>query len=274
MNSSLFFGISLAASFLGGMVALFAPCCITFLFPSYLGTIFKERRRVVFLTVIFALGLGSILVPVALGMRIIVTIFDQFHTTTYLLGALIMFLVGLMTLFEVKLSLPLPHYTLPQETTTFSTFVLGIFSGITSACCAPVLFAAVTLSSISPTLFTSLLVSIVYVMGIVFPLFFLSLFYEKLTHKYLYGVKRGLEKPLKILASLTFIVSSFIIVFLALTNRLQMDENETYGLMLRNFIFNLSGRLQNPLIDILFIIGLILLIKVTIGEIRQERKIK
>ncbi len=226
------------------------------------------------MTLVFALGLGVVLVPVALGMRIIVTVFDQFHTTTYLLGALIMFLVGLMTLFEVKLSLPLPHYVMPQKTTTVSTFILGIFSGITSSCCAPVLFAAVTLSSLSPTLLTSLVVSIVYVAGIVFPLFFLSLFYEKLTNQYLFKIKRGLEKPLKIIASLTFIASSFVIAFLALTNRIQMDKNETYGLILRNFIFNLSGRLQNPLIDILFIVGLILLIKVTIGEIRQERKIK
>ena len=100
MNSNLIFGVSLIASFLGGMVALFAPCCITFLFPSYLGTIFKERKRIVYLTLVFALGLGSILVPVALGMKIIVSLFDQFHTTTYLLGALLMFLLGLMTLFD------------------------------------------------------------------------------------------------------------------------------------------------------------------------------
>ncbi len=272
MTDSLFFGVSLLASFLGGMVALFAPCCITFLFPSYLGTIFKERKRVVFLTLVFSLGLGAVLVPAALGMRIIVTVFDQFHTTTYLLGALIMFLVGLLTFFEVKLSLPLPHYVMPQKTTTVSTFVLGIFSGITSSCCAPVLFAAITLSSLSPTLLSSLIVSIVYVAGIVFPLFFLSLFYEKLTNKYLFKIKRGLEKPLKIMASLTFMASSFTIAFLALSNRIQMDENEAYGLMLRNFVFNLSDRLQSPLIDILFIIGLILLIKVAIGEIRQERK--
>src|SRR3989339_1688242 len=201
MNPNLIFGVSLTASFLGGMVALFAPCCITFLFPSYLGTIFKDRKRVVFLTMIFAAGLGSILVPVALGASIIVSFFDKFHTTTYLLGALIMFLVGLMTLFEVKLMLPLPHYPMPRKTTVLSTYLLGIFSGITSSCCAPVLFAAITLSTLSPTLLTSLIVSFVYVLGIVFPLFLLSLFYEKITNQYLYKVKKRTEKPLKLLAA-------------------------------------------------------------------------
>ena len=132
--NNLLFGVSLTASFLGGMVALFAPCCITFLFPSYLGTIFRERKKVVLLTLVFAAGLGSILVPVALGMRIIVSLFDQFHTTTYLLGSLLMVLLGIMTLFEVKMLLPLPHYTMPKETTVISTYFLGVLSGITSSC--------------------------------------------------------------------------------------------------------------------------------------------
>src|SRR3989338_6805492 len=244
MTPDLFFGVSLTASFLGGMVALFAPCCITFLFPSYLGTIFKDRKRVVFLTLVFAAGLGSILVPVAVGMKFIVSFFDKFHVTTYLLGSLLMFLVGLMTLFEVKIMLPLPHYTMPQKTTTLSTYLLGVFSGITSSCCAPVLFAAITLSSLSPTLLTSLVVSLVYVLGIVFPLFFLSFFYEKLSQKYLYNIKKRADKPLKILASLTFMISGVIIAYLALSGKIVMETNMEYGSSLRNFIFNISSRLQ------------------------------
>ena len=254
------FGVSLTASFLGGMVALFAPCCITFLFPSYLGTIFKERKRIVLLTLVFALGLGSILVPVALGMKIIVSVFDQFHTTTYLLGALLMFLLGLMTLFDTKLMLPLPHFTMPTKTTVFSTYVLGLFSGITSSCCAPVLFAAITLSSLSPTILTSLIVSFVYVLGIVFPLFFLSLFYEKLTNQYLYKIKSKTEKPLKLAASVLFMVSSVIIAYMALTDKIIMDENEAYAKNLRTFIFNLSSKLSNPLLDIAVLMGIILLV--------------
>lgn len=272
MPNNLFFGVSLTASFLGGMVALFAPCCITFLFPSYLGTIFKQRSKIVLYTLIFAAGLGTILVPVAVGMRFIISFFDQFHTTIYLLGALLMFLVGLMTLFEVKLMLPIPQYTMPKHTTVLSTYLLGIFSGITSSCCAPVLFAAITLSSLSPTLLTSLIVSLVYVLGIVFPLFFLSLFYEKLSNRYLYDVKKKFDKPLKILASLTFMISSVVIAVLALTGKIQMDENMEYGDTLRNFIFNLSSRLENPLLDIIVLFAIILFIIFFIREVRYAKK--
>lgn len=269
--NNLFFGVSLAAAFVGGMVALFAPCCITFLFPSYLGTIFKEKSRVIFLTLVFALGLASILVPVAVGFRFVVSFFNDYHTTIYLLGALFMFLVGLLTLFDIKLMLPLPHRIMPkaQETNVVSTYLLGVFSGITSSCCAPVLFAAITLSTLSPTLLTSLIVSLVYVLGIVFPLFFLSMFYEKITNQYLYQLKSKLEKPLKYLASFMFMVSAAIISYLALTDRIQMDSSMEYSNNLHIFIYDLSNRLTSPLFDILIILGAFLFI---VFAIKQSRK--
>lgn len=213
------------------------------------------------MTIMFALGLGSILVPVAMGMKVLVSFFDEYHTIIYLIGALFMFIVGLMTLFEVKLQLPQPAYAIPEpkKTTVLSTYVLGVFSGITSACCAPVLFAALTLSTLAPSLLTAFIVSIVYVMGIVFPLFFLSLFYEKLTNQYLYKMKKTVEKPLKYLASATFIISAIIITYLALTDRINMEQNQMYGIFIRKFVYDLSSKLQNPILDILVLILIIIL---------------
>lgn len=268
---NLFLGVSLTASFVGGMLALFAPCCITFLFPSYLGTIFKEKKRVVFLTMIFALGIASILVPVALGFRFIVSFFDDYHTTIYLIGALAMFLIGVMTIFDIKMKLPVPHYMMPEEknTNVTSTFVLGIFSGITSSCCAPVLFAAITLSTLSPTFLISLTVSLVYVMGIVFPLFLLSVFYEKFSNRYLYNVKKSIEKPLKYLAAFTFIGSSVIIGAMAIAGKIEMKSSMEYSNSLRTFIYELSSKIQNPLIDILFLIVVIVFIFVAVKQSRK-----
>lgn len=270
MNSSLFFGVSLTASFLGGMLALFAPCCITFLFPSYLGTIFKEKGRILFLTLVFAAGLGSVLIPVAMGMRIIVSVFDRYHTATYLLGAAFMAAVGLMTLFNVKLALPVPRYTMPEKTTIFSTYILGIFSGITSSCCAPVLFAAVTLSSLSPTLLTAFIVSAMYVAGIVFPLFLMSLFYERLTNQYLYKVRSKVEQPLKYISAVVFFFSAVIIAFLAVTGRITMDSSMAYGSWLRMYIFRVSSWASGPVTDALLILALIVFIYFLVKEVRHE----
>mgnify|MGYP001570469946 FL=1 len=266
MGTTLFTGISLVAAFVGGMVALFAPCCITFLFTSYLGTIFNQRSRIVFLTLVFSLGLGAILIPVAFGFRFIISFFDQFHTTVYLIGALIMFIIGVLTLLDIKLMLPVPHYTMPQKTTVGSTFILGVFSGITSSCCAPVLFAAITLSTLSPTIASSFLVSVVYVFGIVTPLFLMSLVYDRITNQYLYSVKKKMEKPLKIIAACLFMISSVVISIMAVTGKITMDTSTEYSNTLRTFIYSLSSRIQNPVLDIVVMLGIITFVVVAIKQ--------
>src|SRR3989339_1535258 len=101
MDSNFIFGVSLTASFLAGVLALFAPCCITFLFPSYLGTIFKDEKKIIFYTIVFGLGLSLILIPVALGFRFFVFFLDDYHKQIYYLGALFMIFMGFMTLKPV-----------------------------------------------------------------------------------------------------------------------------------------------------------------------------
>src|SRR6185369_316064 len=63
---------SVLAAFFAGMVALFAPCCIVFLAPSYLAAAARNSRwRLLPLTFIFAAGLAVIMVPITLGMSLI-----------------------------------------------------------------------------------------------------------------------------------------------------------------------------------------------------------
>ncbi|KKQ95512.1 MAG: Cytochrome c biogenesis protein transmembrane region, partial [Candidatus Woesebacteria bacterium GW2011_GWA1_39_11b] len=159
MDSNFLFGISLTASFLAGVMALFAPCCITFLFPSYLGTIFREQKRVMYYTFIFALGLAFVLVPIALGVRSVIFFFDAYHEAIYYFGALVMILMGVMTLKPIFHLPQIFHVTSLQgkKVDAASVFGLGLMSGLTSACCAPVLFVAVTLTSLSPSLFQALI---------------------------------------------------------------------------------------------------------------------
>ena len=62
---------SVLAAFFAGMVALFAPCCIVFLAPSYLAAAAKNHRwRLLPLTFVFAAGLALIMVPITLGVRV------------------------------------------------------------------------------------------------------------------------------------------------------------------------------------------------------------
>ena len=112
--------------------------------------------------------------------------FFQLHDQTYVIGGLFLILVGFFTLLGIKLPLPNFKLTKPADD-PLSTYILGIISGITSACCAPVLVGVIALSSLSPTLIQSLLVGFFYVLGMVTPLYLASLFIDK---------RNLLEKPL------------------------------------------------------------------------------
>ena len=272
MNNNFFFGISLTASFLAGSLALFASCCITFLFPSYLGTIFKERKNVMFYTLIFALGLSSILIPVALGFRIFIFFFDQFHRLIYFLGGLFLIFMGFMTikpifnfpqLFKIPRLPPLSGVARDdrerEKINIFSVFGLGLMSGLSSSCCAPVLFAAVTLTSLAPNIFQAVIVSSVYVLGIVFPLFIMSLFYKKLTEKISGSNRQRIYNIFKYLGASIFAISGILIIIFDALNKIQMYQMEAYTKPMRLLVFNLSKYFQNPIIDII-IFSLILLV--------------
>lgn len=60
---------------------------------------------------------------------------------------------------------------------------------------------------------------------------------------------------------------------MALTDKIKMDQNMEYGKGLRNFIFDVSGKLQNPIFDVLVLIGIILLCIIMIEATRNEKKI-
>ena len=265
MDTNFLFGISLTASFLAGVLALFAPCCITFLLPSYLGTIFRERKLVMYYTFIFSLGLAFVLMPIALGIRSIIYFFDAYHTSIYYLGALIMILMGVMTLK--------PIFHLPQffhvsglqgkKVNTGSVFGLGLMSGLTSACCAPVLFAAVTLTSLSPSLFQAIIVSIAYVVGIVMPLFVMSMFYEKATQKVSGSNRQRIYTIIKNLGAGIFFLTGILIAVFNYLGKIQMNQMEPYSIKIRMIVFEMSKYFQNPIVDVA-VFGIVLYIFYTL----------
>ena len=64
MGSELLATGSILAAFFAGSVALFAPCCIVFLAPSYLAGAVKNRRwRLLPLTFLFAAGEAGLVKP-------------------------------------------------------------------------------------------------------------------------------------------------------------------------------------------------------------------
>lgn len=181
MGSELLTTGSILAAFFAGGVALFAPCCIVFLAPSYLaGAVKNARWRLLPLTFIFAAGLAVVLVPITLGMSLLAGAIAQYHVALYWAGGLMMISLALLALSGKMWSLP--SFLRAPDTTrgdTASFFALGVFSGIASACCAPVLAGVMTLSVLSGSPIGGLALGVAYVFGMVFPLFVMALVWDK-----------------------------------------------------------------------------------------------
>ena len=256
------FGVSLVASFLAGSLALFAPCCITFLFPSYLGTIFKDRAKVIYYTLVFSAGLAIILVPVALGFRFAISFLDTYHKGIYYIGALIMIVMGIMTvkpLFHLPKFFNMPKFN--PEINTGSVFGLGVMSGLTSSCCAPVLLAAVTLISLSPSTLQALVVALSYVMGIVAPLFIMSVLYQKVTDKIEGPNQRKIANILKHVGAGIFIMTGILMAIFNYFDQIQMNQMEPLTRPLRLWVFTISKFFQNSWLDLgVFILIIVLVV--------------
>jgi len=259
------FQLSLLASFIAGMVALFAPCCITFLLPAYFANVFKEKRRVVLMTFIYSLGIFTVMLPVVLGARALSQFFYQMHDQTYIIGGLFLIFVGFSTLLGFKL--PMPRFNIAKQADDpLSTYILGIISGITSACCAPVLIGVVTLSTLSPTMAQSLLVGFFYVLGMVTPLYLASLFIDE---------RNLLEKPIfrrpfrevaflgkthmitvsNIVSFILFAGIGVVTIFLSLSGKLAMNRSEeSITQMIQSVAVSVTSFVQKiPGLDLLFL---------------------
>lgn len=175
-------GTSIIASFFGGMVALFAPCCVSVLLPVYIGSVFSRKGKVIKMTLVYFSGIAAVLVPIGLGAAFLADFFRDFHTETYIIGGMMMAVIGVMSLAGKGMSM-LPKRFQPKLNpggiSGKSVFALGIFSGAATSCCAPVLAGAMTLAVLSGAFIKAIIVIFAYVLGMTFPLFVLALIWDK-----------------------------------------------------------------------------------------------
>lgn len=261
---SILFQTSLIAAFVAGMVALFAPCCITFLLPAYLGSVFKEKEKIVLMTLVFGAGIFVMLLPAVLGVALVSKLLFRYHDIIYILGGLVMLAVAVITFLGFKLPMPtLPQGKIAGRTDVLSIFILGIFSGITSACCAPVLIGVMTLTFLSPTFFGALLVGGMYVLGMVVPLLLMSIFLSDKMPK-----MTILRKPVigtvtlsNLIASVVFLITGVMALWLALTGRLSAANMDQFTKVITNSLSEVNSAVGgNWILNIGFLIGIVLFI--------------
>lgn len=258
------FQTSLIAAFAGGVVALFAPCCISFLLPAYLGTVFKEKEKVVLMTLVFGLGIFVVMMPAVLGVAALSKALFVYHDQIYYLGGFVMLAVAAITFLGIKLPMPNLGKRDAKKPDVLSVFTLGIFSGITSACCAPVLIGILTLTFLSTNFFGALSIGAMYVLGMVIPLLFIAVFLSGKINKLAF-----LKKPLftfnflgkerivtlsSFVASIIFAFAGLLIIYLKAIGKLGMEDLDGFTKMITDasgFVNQYVG--ENLILNLIFV---------------------
>jgi cytochrome c-type biogenesis protein len=169
----------LIVAFVAGVVALAMPCCFSVLLPSYFAQSFKQKTRLVGMTAIFALGIATIMLPIASGVMFLAEVVRASHDLVFVLGGFVMILIGFWTLWGRGM---LPQLNLPvnlNRNDSASVYVLGLFSGAATTCCAPVLAGVLVLSALSASLLEGLLIGLTYVAGMVSPLLLVAVLWDR-----------------------------------------------------------------------------------------------
>ena len=166
-------------SFIAGIVALLAPCCVSVMLPAYFASGLRRRRRIVAMTFVFAAGVGTVILPIALGASILSRTLQTHHTPIFATGAVLMLVAGVATLLGRAPKLPMLMRAPLVRPGVSGVWVLGAFSGAASACCAPVLAGVAGLAGASASFPLALTIGAAYVFGMVAPLAFLALVWDR-----------------------------------------------------------------------------------------------
>lgn len=181
-DSGVFFGGSVAAAVIAGMIALFAPCCVSVMLPAYFAASFHNRRLMVAMTLLFASGIATVIVPIALGASLVRRVLLGGHSAVYIVGGLMLVALAVFTLTGGTIRLPSPGGR-PTGRGPLGVYALGLFSGVASSCCAPVLAGVIALSGVTGSFLRASGLGLAYVFGMVAPLLVIALLWDRFDWK-------------------------------------------------------------------------------------------
>jgi len=210
------------------------------------------------MTLIFGLGIFIVMMPAVLGVALLSKALFIYHDTLYVIGGFVMLALAVITFLGIKL----PMISLPgratQKTDPLSIFILGIFSGITSACCAPVLIGILTLTFLAPNFFGALGIGAIYVLGMITPLLVISVFLSGKAGKFMFLKKPvfrfsflGKETVLitsNFIASIIFFITGTVILYLKAIGKLGMGDINGFTKFITGAITLVNHYLGNSLL--------------------------
>lgn len=280
MSAALFLA-TLVVAFVAGMVALAMPCCFTVLLPSYMAKSFDSMAGRLGMTAVFGAGIATVLLPIAMGLSFVTTFITANHALLFVVGGFFMVVLGLLTLWGMALLPPLNLGVDLKRKDVPSVYALGVFGGVASSCCAPVLAGVLILTVLSGTWLTALIVGLAYVVGMVFPLLLVAfawdrrtaattrLFRGRLVRLHLFSLETEIHSSKLIAGGLFFAMGVFTIVLGVWDRMLLNPGSEIFGIYQTALENSLIRAFSNPIIALL--IGAVGAALIALGLLRIRR---
>ena len=177
-------GIEAVVAFAGGVLSLLSPCS-ALLLPAFFAYAFPSKGRLVARTLVFYLGLVTLLVPIGLGVGALGSLFLERRTELSIVAGLLLIGIGAYQLavggFELPGASRLQGRSFGASGESMAaTYVLGLVYGIGGFCSGPLLGGVLTIAGASGGAATGAVLLAIFGLGMAAPLFVLALVWGRL----------------------------------------------------------------------------------------------
>ncbi|MBU2052156.1 MAG: cytochrome c biogenesis protein CcdA [Patescibacteria group bacterium] len=163
---------SVLAAFLGGLISLLSPCSALVL-PGFLANSLGQKKLYL-ATIIFALGVLSVTLPLGLGAVAMVQYLSRYRQAITTIIGMVLIVEAILQFFNQSL------FGFHWRYRITNAYVLGLASGIGAiACVGPILGAIITLAFNQAHFLDSFWLIISYNLGLIGPLFLLTWLWQK-----------------------------------------------------------------------------------------------
>lgn len=282
--------ISYLAAFLGGALMIFAPCA-AMLLPAFFAYAFTSRKTLLARTLVFALGVLIVLVPLGAFAGSLGALIRSYSQTVTLVAGLLIMALGIIQMFAI--SIPTPRWASSLMTpksagnqedgagapTNLAVFLLGIGYAIAGVgCSGPILGAVLSFATLGGSTLTGALLMATFAIGMVLPVGLLALLWELFNLSEKSWLK---PKPAKLLGRWTtrmniisgtiFVILGTLLVFFGGQAGLPSILTATQQVELESKIINSVAGVPGWLF-FAFAAVLIALIAITVKERRNRGK--
>jgi cytochrome c-type biogenesis protein len=170
--------ITFLIAFIGGILTFTSPCGFVVL-PTFFAYLFKERKRALFMTAVFSLGMVLAFVIFGIIAGLVGNFFNLYKQFFAMLSGALLVLFGIMLIFNKGFAF-FDFKVKHKPDHAWSVFFLGFFFAVGwTPCVGPILGGIIILAAGVGSVFKAALLFGFYALGVALPLMIVSYLSDK-----------------------------------------------------------------------------------------------